>query len=53
VCVLAVSALADALSAKILAGIAALLALLWHGRAKGRFRGPEVSLAQFEARARD
>ncbi len=46
--VLAVSAVADALSAKMLAGICVVLALLWLGRIRTRFAGPAVALATLE-----
>jgi amino acid transporter len=50
-CVLGVSALADALSAKMLGGIVVAFAALWLLRVRGRFRGPAVDLAIFERAA--
>jgi len=52
-CVCVLSSYADPLSIAILGGIVAALAALWFLNVRGRFRGPEVTLAAFERRAED
>jgi amino acid transporter len=46
-----VCTLANALAMEIFAGLLVLLAALWFGRVRARFRGPAVDLAHFEGQA--
>ncbi len=48
--VFVVCALANALAMGIFAGLLAVLAALWFGSVRARFRGPAVDLAHFERR---
>jgi amino acid transporter len=50
--VFVVCALANALAMALFAGVLAGLAALWRVVARGRFKGPGVDLAHFEARGR-
>jgi amino acid transporter len=49
--VFVVCALANALAVRLFVGLLAVLAALWFGDVRRRFRGPAVDLAHFEERA--